>query len=447
MKRAFLLGGACAVAPVCWFSLEPWIPERMLRVYAAFPVAAVLLFVAYAHARAVPWREAAKTIGTVLMFAVGITVFRWILVVASHRAPYWFVRSTAGSEFFFWVYFLISVCVGFALLHWAVKGSCCWLDARCFGPAEEDAALPWGRRAIREAAPLLLMLPVVLPYVIAVAHIYPMKCTYIRDPAHYGRAYENVEFETADGYTLRGWFIPVAEGKSDRTLLICHGVGTNREGVLAFVRLGNALDANCLLFDFRGHGESDGRGVSFGKREWQDAAAAIRYLRSERKEQAREIIGMGLSMGTSALIPAAAAADPPLDAVICDSPFSSSQEMSWRLIQNMPAAVQWWVHWIGIPIANCHAECNLLEIRPIDHVAELDAPVLFVHAEGDRLIPAEHSRKLYAQAREPKQLWISDAPVHGQTFAKHREEYLRRVLQLIEEDGREAKASRSAGGE
>ena len=73
----------------------------------------------------------------------------------------------------------------------------------------------------------------------------------------------------------------------------------------------NALAANVLLFDFRGHGDSDGHTVSLGRHERLDVLAAVHYLRPQRAEQARMAMGLGISMGASALTHAAAEIEPP----------------------------------------------------------------------------------------------------------------------------------------
>src|SRR5437899_1652519 len=52
-------------------------------------------------------------------------------------------------------------------------------------------------------------------------------------PETFGLAYEAVSCRTADGITLKGWFVP-AKAPSSLTLLLCHGWGTNKGEVLKF---------------------------------------------------------------------------------------------------------------------------------------------------------------------------------------------------------------------
>src|SRR5262249_23127655 len=152
----------------------------------------------------------------------------------------------------------------------------------------------------------------------------------IADPATAcpGRTFEPVAFVTADDFTLRGWFVPAAEGPSSRTLVICHGLGAHRSLFLPYPAVGGALQIDVLLFDFRGHGDSDGHTVGRGCDERLDVLAAVSYVRTERPGQAEEVLGLGISMGSSGLIYAAAEVDPPLDGVIVDSGFASASDLT-----------------------------------------------------------------------------------------------------------------------
>ena len=51
-------------------------------------------------------------------------------------------------------------------------------------------------------------------------------------PDQYKLAFETVELSTADGVRLKGWFIPAPGGESGRTIILCHGRGSNRGELL-----------------------------------------------------------------------------------------------------------------------------------------------------------------------------------------------------------------------
>ena len=43
----------------------------------------------------------------------------------------------------------------------------------------------------------------------------------VRSPKDYGLDFENVEFESADGLKLKGWFVP---GETEKTIVITHPI-------------------------------------------------------------------------------------------------------------------------------------------------------------------------------------------------------------------------------
>ena len=90
------------------------------------------------------------------------------------------------------------------------------------------------------------------------------------------------------------------------TIIICHGIAANRSLITPFVEVGDWLDANVLMFDLRGHGESGGRSVTLGFKEKDDVLAAIAFARHEHPGESKQLIGMGVSLGAACFAEAAA---------------------------------------------------------------------------------------------------------------------------------------------
>jgi fermentation-respiration switch protein FrsA (DUF1100 family) len=193
------------------------------------------------------------------------------------------------------------------------------------------------------------------------------------------------------------------------------------------LKVGNALNSNVLMFDFRGHGESDGHTISLGSKEKLDVLAALSYLRRNRPEQSQEVIGLGISMGAASLVGAAAEVEPPFDAIILDSGFAAAVDLTDKLLTLIPDVVRPYLTGMGIPLASLETGCWLPEIRPEDEVARLRAPVLIIHAEGDPLIPADHAVRLYEHAVQPKALWLAQTLGHGTTLLEAEADYLNTI--------------------
>ena len=104
----------------------------------------------------------------------------------------------------------------------------------------------------------------------------------------------------------------------------------------------NEAGYNCLLFDFRGHGESGGGYTSFGLREKRDVLAAVNYVRQRAADMPwidpQRVVVFGVGMGAVAAM-TAATEDPHISAVIADTPFQSlDEEFRRRTAGRLPAS-------------------------------------------------------------------------------------------------------------
>ena len=125
--------------------------------------------------------------------------------------------------------------------------------------------------------------------------VKPYQSPLFDSPASHGLDYEDVEFQAEDGTTLRGWLIT---GGNERVIVQSHfGVQCNRGGWtpkgkgpikpwkqdIQFLRQAKYLvdqGYSVLMYDLRGHGESDlgpTPWVSWGPEEAKDVIAAVDF--------------------------------------------------------------------------------------------------------------------------------------------------------------------------
>lgn len=234
---------------------------------------------------------------------------------------------------------------------------------------------------------------------------------------------EEVSFRTADGITLRGWWLENPAAR--RTIVALSGHNGARHHALG---VGAALwrrGSNLLLFDNRGRGASEGEMTSLGYYEQFDARAAVEYALSR---SLRPLGLHGFSMGGAvALI--AAARDERVGAVVADSPFASQRALirySIRLRTRLPA----------FPLANLTESFlpyDVGAVEPIREVADISPrATLLIHGTDDRITNPEDSRALYAAAGGPKELWMPDGVEHCGAYFTDREAYSRRVGEFFE---------------
>lgn len=258
-----------------------------------------------------------------------------------------------------------------------------------------------------------------LPFVMSAIMTFRPKVKLADDPQQQiGHAFETVEFDSSDGVTIQGWWMP--SGKtSTETVIVCHGLGANKSNQLSLASHFTAAGFNVLIFDFRAHGHSGGQISSFGDFERRDVLAAVKWVRSKRPAHAKSVYGVGASMGAAALI-AAAAGDSPealaIDAIAVYGTYDSLPGLAGDIARrSFIPPFDWLVIHVAMPFASLHAGTDLTAFAPatlIDRVAP--RPAMFIHGTADVIIPFDRGQSLYDAASQPKQyLWIKDGDHNG----------------------------------
>jgi uncharacterized protein len=204
---------------------------------------------------------------------------------------------------------------------------------------------------------------------------------------------EEVTFETADGLRLGGWFVPAEGREAPRTaVLVCNGNGGNRSLraplAVALARMG----LHVLVFDYRGYGGNPGQPTEAGLA--TDARAALDSLVVRPEVDPARVVYLGESLGAAVAL--RLATERPPAALVLRSPFASLAEVGQ-------------LHYPLVPL-------SLLLRDRYDSAAlagRLAAPLLVVAGGRDRIVPASHSRRLFAAAPQPKRLVVLDGADHN----------------------------------
>jgi pimeloyl-ACP methyl ester carboxylesterase len=290
-----------------------------------------------------------------------------------------------------------------------------------------------GRRSLLTAIAKVTIIAVVV-YVVASAVMayviwHPYRKAVHTDPGKYGLSYETVSFPSADGITLRGWYV---DTPGEKTVMVLHGSGSVKDNYINMEMsrvLANA-GYDILLFDFRGHGESDGSIFSLGKWETRDIAGALAYLESRG---VREVGVLAYSMGAaSALL--AAPDHPQMRVIVADSSFARlstvMQSEGSKAIFFMP------LMYPGVTLmSKVMFGIDPDETQPMKAVAQMkDRPLFLIHSTGDSLIPVSEIYELEkaGSGNHNLEVWVAQGHAHVSTFADHKEEYGRRVVRFFD---------------
>ena len=166
---------------------------------------------------------------------------------------------------------------------------------------------------------------------------HPDRDRKLLDPADLLLRTEDVTFPAPDNVMLSGWFL---RGRpSYPVILLCHDLGASRSMLLNSAAPLNHAGFPILLFDFRGHGQSGGKGSTLGVDERLDVEGAIAYLRS-RNDTVKDRFGVwGIGMGAYAAT-LAAKDEPAIVALALDALYPDVPTQLDRMVRaDAPPAV------------------------------------------------------------------------------------------------------------
>ncbi len=114
--------------------------------------------------------------------------------------------------------------------------------------------------------------------------------------ARFGAALRDVSVIASDGSHLQGWFARPAKANGDAVILL-HGVGDNRQGMMGFAELFLSNGFVVLVPDSRAQGGSGGAFPTYGLKESGDVHRWFDWLVIQQHPKC--VFGMGESMGAA----------------------------------------------------------------------------------------------------------------------------------------------------
>lgn len=241
------------------------------------------------------------------------------------------------------------------------------------------------------------------------------------DPARISMQYEDVRFKTPSGNEIHAWYFAGRQKQSKGTVLFFHGNAQNLTShFMMFYWLPNE-GYNYLIFDYPGYGESLGKPNP--KNTVEAGVAAAAWLKENKDQRPLIIYGQSLG-GIIAMQTAMQIKDrQPISKVVIDGSFSSYRKMARRVL-----ARSYWTWWLQ-PITYLVLS-DSQSPEPIDRLAPI--PVLFLHGEQDPVIEAESSKDMFAEAHDPKQLWLVPNGQHGDLFEVNNRELRQKFLNYLQ---------------
>jgi dienelactone hydrolase len=249
-------------------------------------------------------------------------------------------------------------------------------------------------------------------------------------PADVGFSFRDVEFETADGITLSGWYMPSSNGAA---VVLLHGAGSTRSSVLDHAVVLARHGYGVMLFDARGHGRSGGRAMDLGWYGDRDTSAAVTFLRSQPDVDDGRIAAVGMSMGGEQAI-GAAAADTRIQAVVAEGATNRvagdkawlPDEYGWR------GAIQEGIEWLTYSTVDLLTDAEPPMALHASAAAAAPRPMLLI-AAGNVATEGHASRYIAGASPETVEVWVVPDTGHTGALDTHPDEWAERVTTFLDD--------------
>ena len=299
----------------------------------------------------------------------------------------------------------------------------------------------------------MTLLITLLIIILVIAFIYLFTCYFIagtiihlnrqpvpRNPKHYGMDFENIEYKTSDGVTIKGWLIP---GSLNKLVIIIHVGGLTKYGStvpyknltklynkeIEFLRTAEHLHKEgywVLMFDFRNHGESGpdpNKGIaSVGLEEYKDVVATMDYLKGRDELKDMDVGFVSFCMGANSTIIAMSKEPDAFKNVNClfaVQPISMEvfvRTYTKRLLTPIGAKlllpmVKKFIVWRGA--------YPLEEMSPRKYAKDLKVPTMYVQARNDPWTDLSDIQGFYEDTPDnPKGFfWIEDTTHRFESYS------------------------------
>ena len=243
------------------------------------------------------------------------------------------------------------------------------------------------------------------------------------NPERMGMSYVRVSIPIRDHKNteigqLKASWVPV-ENPEAPVILYLHGQDATRGKNLEHTERFHQWGWNVLIIDYRGFGESYGYKNLCEATVYEDAVAALMYLKDGRRFAPNKIFIYGHSLGGAVAIELATKEESSDTAgLIVESTFTSIQDMSGEHYDG-------WLKLLPVSLLLTEKFDSLSKIKSVK------LPILFIHGKDDEKVPFKMSEELHRTAGGSNTLCLIAGARHENCGSIGKVEYRRHLDEFI----------------
>lgn len=238
--------------------------------------------------------------------------------------------------------------------------------------------------------------------------------------------WQDISLDSRFGYPIKGTYIPNPIS-TEKTLIFLHGFTENRLVGLYYLNLYLNSGFNLLLVDSRAHGESGGDSVTWGVYEKYDLDQWVDWVHQKFPKGLIGIHGISMGAATALLHAELNESGKRVAFYVADSAYSDftallALQMEQRLQLPGNISPQLLLPYVNA-VAYLKSRFTFDQASPIRAVRHVTTPILYIHGEADKLVPASMSQELYTATKGPRQINTFPSAEHVSSLFNDRARY------------------------
>ncbi len=247
---------------------------------------------------------------------------------------------------------------------------------------------------------------------------------FCQTPKEINLEFESVSIQTPDGLSLESWYIPSAGSK--KGIIFVHGHGGSKNEGLRFAESLHKAGFNLLAISLR---RNSGSFASMGFYEPNDVIAGIDYLINEKKLESVGLFGFSMGAATSIIT---MEKDSRVKAGLFSSGYASAMDVLSESAKRDFGIPYFPLIPVVREVLNLRGSMDIASVLPEKSITNISPrPISIFHCDKDDYVDVSHANRLFAAAKEPKELWIPSCNRHERIWNTNQKESEKRSVEFF----------------